>query len=125
MTPEVLKPKEKKKYQFSLVKEWFTEDKENRRLDEVYGDGYQTWIDNHFDEVIYHKEESRMIMNFIGWLDSMGMQNEYTFSMGSLDDCVWFNPKEHQFQNMEPHIKKWKYRIRTTFILARGTYIWT
>ena len=95
--------KEKKKYQFSLVKEWFTEDKENRRLDKVYGDGYQTWIDNHFDEVIYHKEESRMIMNFIGWLDSMGMQNEYTFSMGSFDDCVWFNKDVHQFQDMETH----------------------
>ena len=94
---------EKKKYQFSLVKEWFTEEMENRRLDEVYGDGYQTWIDNHFDEVIYHQEDSTMIMNFIGWLDSMGMQNEYTFSIGSLDDCVWFNPKIHQFQNMEKH----------------------
>ena len=93
----------KKKYQFSLVKEWFTEEEENRRLDKVYGDGYQTWIDNHFDEVIYHQEDSRMIMNFIGWLDSMGMQNEYTFSMGSVDDCVWFNPKIHQFQNMETH----------------------
>ena len=52
------------RYQFSLVKEWFTEEDTNQRYDETYGKDYQKWIDNHFDEIEYHKQESRMIMVF-------------------------------------------------------------
>lgn len=90
------------RYQFSLVKEWFTEEDTNQRYDETYGKDYQKWIDNHFDEIEYHKQESRMIMHFISWLDSLPLSANYTFSLGHFDDCWWINEEGKQL-NLTEH----------------------
>lgn len=91
-----------KRYQFSLVKEWFTEEETNQRYDETYGEDYQKYIDNHFDEVEYHKNESRMIMNFIGWLDSLPLRKYYTFSIGHFDNCYYIT-EEGERKDMREH----------------------
>ena len=82
-----------------LVKEWFTEEDTNQRYDETYGKDYQKWIDNHFDEIEYHKQESRMISLYF-LVDSLIIKL-YIFTR-HFDDCWWINEEGKQL-NLTEH----------------------
>tara|TARA_Y100000592_G_scaffold826_1_gene1357 strand:- start:2499 stop:4568 length:2070 start_codon:yes stop_codon:yes gene_type:complete len=76
---------------FSLVKEWFTEEETNQRLEEKYKQILEMYYANHFDDENYHDEEMRLIQMFIQYLSNLNVKFYFTLGQGyGNENKLWF-----------------------------------
>ena len=70
---------EEEEFKFSVIKEWFTKEKENKQLEKKYHSTLETYYNNHFNDLEYHIEETNLIKMFISYMENLSKETGCVF----------------------------------------------